>query len=269
MDVSFDYELAYQQVRKYLGKHHDTFTQAIDFENDINKRKSFPSEVFLATALQKSIGKEARLIEQTGENHPDVVMKMNRARFNFEVTLMTQEDERFRYKSINTKEYAVTDKPKTQLTSKILDKTKQYERWFKNGIVNKSDVNIIAVDLGDVFPFTPTATLLDAAMFMMDDEYEIHIDNYGGKCQLPPSRGFLVKTGSDGRESTIHLGHVYEGLKHIDALLTFTKVNVLESSNNFDIININNNENVNRLFSLISPHYQTTISRWGILWGNT
>ncbi|HGM7842717.1 TPA: hypothetical protein ACKQH2_005160, partial [Serratia marcescens] len=231
--------------------------------------KSFPSEVFLATALQKSIGKEARLIEQTGENHPDVVMKMNCVRFNFEVTLMTQEDKRFRCKSINAKEHAVTDKPKTQLTSKILDKTKQYERWFKNGIVNKSDVNIIAVDLGDIFPFTPTATLLDSAIFTMSDEYEIHIDNYGSKFQLPQSRGFLVKTGCDGRESNIDLDHVYDGLKHIDALLTFTKVNVLESSNNFDIININNNKNVNRLFSLISPHYQTTISHWGILWGNT
>ena len=269
MDVSFDYELAYQQVRKYLGKHQDSFTQAIDFENDINKQKSFPSEVFLATALQKSIGKEARLIEQTGENHPDVVMKMNGVRFNFEVTLMTKEDERFRYKSINANKHAVTDKPKTQLTSKILDKTKQYERWFKKGIVNKNDVNIIAVDLGDIFPFTPTTTLLNAAIFMMSDEYEIHIDNYGSKCQLPRSRGFLVKTGCDGRESNIHLDHVYDGLKHIDALLTFTKVNVIESSNNFDIININNNENVNRLFSLISPHYQTTISRWGILWGDT
>jgi len=29
--------------------------------------------------------------------------------------------------------------------------------------------------------------------------------------------------------------------KNIDGLLTFTKINVLESSNNFDIININNN----------------------------
>ncbi|WP_255433337.1 hypothetical protein [Pantoea sp. B9002] len=86
--MSFDYELAYQQVRKYLGKHQDSFTQAIDVENDINKQKSFPSEVFLAAALQKSIGKEALLIEQTGENHPDVVMKMNGVRFNFEVTLM-------------------------------------------------------------------------------------------------------------------------------------------------------------------------------------
>ncbi|EFM3921424.1 hypothetical protein HB171_004632 [Escherichia coli] len=98
--------------------------------------------------MKKCIDRKGQLIEQTGENHPDVVMKMNGIRFNFEVTLMTQEDERFRYKSINAKEYAVTDNPKTQLTSKILNKTRQYERWFKNGIVNKRDVNIIAVDLG-------------------------------------------------------------------------------------------------------------------------
>nr|WP_202112690.1 hypothetical protein [Gilliamella sp. Pas-s95] len=269
--MSLDYELKYQQVKKYLGKRQDSFTQAIDFKNDINKRQSFYSELFLAAALQKCIGKEARLMEQTGENHPDVVMKMNRVRFNFEVTLMTQEDERFQYKSINAKEHAVTDKPKTQLTSKILDKIKQYERWFKKGIVNKNDVNIIAVDLGDFFPSTPIpgVTLLDAAIFMMSDEYEIHIDNYGSKCQLSPSRGFLVKTGRDGRESNIHLDHIYDGLKHIDALLTFTKINALESSNNFDIINIKNNENVNRLFSLISPHYQTKISHCGILWEDT
>lgn len=57
--MSFDYALAYQQVRKYLGKHQDSFTQAIDFENDINKRKSFPSEVFLATALQKLLVKKS------------------------------------------------------------------------------------------------------------------------------------------------------------------------------------------------------------------
>lgn len=264
--MSFDYELAYQQVKKYLGKHQDSFTEAIDFENDINKRQSFHSEVFFASALQNCIGKKGRLIEQPGENHPDVAMKVNGVRFNFEVTLMTQEDERFRYKSINAKEHAVTDKPKTQLTSKILDKTEQYDRWFKKGIVNKNDVNIIAVDLGDIFPCTPTATLLDAGVFMMSDKYEIHIDNYGSKFQLPQSRGFLVKTGSDGRESNIHLDRVYDGLKHIDALLTFTKINILESSNNFDIININNNRHVNLLFSLISPHYQTTITRWGILW---
>lgn len=267
--MSFDYELAYQQVKKYLGRHQDSFTQGINFENDINKQQSFHSEVFFASTLQKCVGKEGRLIEQTGENHPDVVMKVNGVRFNFEVTLMTQEDERFRFKSLNAKEHAVTDKSKTQLTSKILDKTKQYERWFNKGIVNKNDVNIIAVDLGDIFPFTPTAALLDAAVFMMSDEYEMHVDNYGSKCQLPKSRGFLVKTGSDGRESNIHLDHVYDGLKHIDALLTFTKVNVLESSNSFGIININNNENINRLFSLISPYYQTTISHCGILWRDT
>jgi hypothetical protein len=55
--------------------------------------------------LKKCIDRKGQLIEQTGENHPDVVMKMNGIRFNFEVTLMTQEDERFRYKSINAKEY--------------------------------------------------------------------------------------------------------------------------------------------------------------------
>lgn len=137
------------------------------------------------------------MIEQTGENHPDVVMKMNGVRFNFEVTLMTQEDERFQYKSINAKQHAVTDKPKTQLTSKILNKTKQYERWFKKNIVNKSDVNIIAVDLGDIFPVTSAATLLDAAIFMMSDEYEIYIGDYGSKYQPCQSRGFLVKTGCE------------------------------------------------------------------------
>ncbi|NTZ41014.1 hypothetical protein EXW94_25790 [Enterobacter sp. JMULE2] len=264
--MSFDYELAYQQVKQYLGRHQDSFIQEINLENDINKRLSFPSEVFFASILQKCIGKKNGLIEQTGENHPDIIMKMNGIRFNFEVTLMTQEDERFRYKSINARENAVTDKPKTQLTSKILDKTRQYERWFKKGIVSKNDVNIIAVDLGDIFPFTPTATLLDAAIFMKSDEYEILNDNYGRKFKIPQSRGHLVKTDCDGRESNIHLDHVYDGLKHIDALLTFTKINIPESSNNFNIININNNENINRLSSLISPHYQTTISRWGILW---
>lgn len=146
--MSFNYEQAYQQVRKYLGKHQISFSQAIDSESSVNKRESFYSEVFFVSALKKCIDRKGQLIEQTGENHPDVVMKMNGICFNFEVTLMTQEDERFRYKSINAKEYAVTDNPKTQLTSKILNKTKQYERWFKNGIVNKRDVNIIVVDLG-------------------------------------------------------------------------------------------------------------------------
>jgi len=265
MNVSFDYEKAFQQVKKYLGKHQDSFTQAIDLEKDINKRKSFHSEVFFASALQKCIGKEGQLIEQTGENHPDVIMKMNGVRFNFEVTLMTQADERFRCKSINVNEYAVLDKPKTQLTSKILDKTNQYERWFKKNIINTKDVNIIAVDLGDIFPFSPTATLLDAAIFMMSDECEIHIDNYGSKYQLPQSRGFLVKTGCNDRESNIHLDHVYDGLKHIDALLTFTKVNVLENSNNFNIININNNENIRAypkriLFHTIMLHAKCSIA---------
>lgn len=259
--MRFNYELAYQQVRKYLGKHQISFSQAIDSENSVNKRESFYSEVFFASALKKCIDRKGQLIEQTGENHPDVVMKMNGIRFNFEVTLMTQEDERFRYKSINAKEYAVTDNPKTQLTSKILDKTRQYERWFKNGIVNKRDVNIIAVDLGRIFPCAGITTLLDAAIFMLSDEYEICIDNYGDKCQPPQPRGFLVKTACDGRELNINLNHVYDGLKHIDALLTFTKVNVPERNNNFDIININNNENVNRLISLISHHYQTTVKK--------
>lgn len=129
--MSFNYEQGYQQVRKYLGKNQVSFAQAIDSGNSLDKRKAFYSEVFFATVLQKSIDKQGQLIEQTGENHPDVVMKMNGVRFNFEVTLMTQEDERFQYKSINAKQHAVTDKPKTQLTSKILNKTKQYERWFK------------------------------------------------------------------------------------------------------------------------------------------
>lgn len=267
--MSFDYELAYQQVKKYLGRYQDSFVEEIEFEKDINKRQSFLSEIFFASTLQKCIGKEGRLIEQTGENHPDVVMKGNGVRFNFEVTLMTHENERSRCQVFNAKEHAVTDKPKIQLTSKILDKTKQYDRWFQKGIVNKNDVNIIAVDLGKIFPSTPVATLLDSAVFMLSDEYEIHLYNNGSKCQLPQSSGFLVKTGCDGRESNIHLGNVYDGLKHIDALLTFTKFNVLESSNKLDIININNNVNVNRLFTLISPHYQTTISRWEILWGDS
>ncbi|WP_414671593.1 hypothetical protein [Escherichia coli] len=259
--MSFNYEQAYQQVRKYLGKHQISFSQAIDSESSVNKRESFYSEVFFVSALKKCIDRKGQLIEQTGENHPDVVMKMNGIRFNFEVTLMTQEDERFRYKSINAKEYAVTDNPKTLLTSKILDKTRQYKRWFKKGIVNKNDVNIIAVDLGYIFPRTPTATLLEAAVLMKSDECEILIDNYGGKCQPPQPRGFLVKTACDGRELNINLNHVYDGLKHIDALLTFTKVNVPEKNNNFDIININNNENVNRLISLVSHHYQTTVKK--------
>lgn len=107
--MSFNYEQAYQQVRKSLGKHQISFSQAIDSESSVNKRESFYSEVFFASALKKCIDRKGQLIEQTGENHPDVVMKMNGIRFNFEVTLMTQEDERFRYKSINAKEYAVTD----------------------------------------------------------------------------------------------------------------------------------------------------------------
>ncbi|HDW3958419.1 TPA: hypothetical protein RMT51_004454 [Escherichia coli] len=260
MDVSFNYEQGYQQVRKYLGKNQVSFAQAIDSENSLDKRKAFYSEVFFATVLQKSIDKQGQLIEQIGENHPDVVMKMNGVRFNFEVTLMTQEDERFQYKSINAKQHAVTDKPKTQLTSKKLNKTKQYERWFKKNIVNKSDVNIIAVDLGDIFPVTSAATLLDAAIFMMSDEYEIYIGDYGSKYQPCQSRGFLVKTGCDGVKN-INVDLIYNGLKHIDALLTFTKNNLIEEHNNFHIININNNENVNRLFSLISVRYKkTTIS---------
>lgn len=195
------------------------------------RENHFTLRFFFASALKKCIDRKGQLIEQTGENHPDVVMKMNGIRFNFEVTLMTQEDERFRYKSINAKEYAVTDNPKTQLTSKILNKTRQYERWFKNGIVNKRDVNIIAVDLGGGgFPCAGITTLLDAAIFMLSDEYEICIDNYGDKCQPPQPRGFLVKTACDGRELNINLNHVYDGLKHIDALLTFTKVNVPEKT---------------------------------------
>lgn len=141
----------------------------------------------------------------------------------------------------------------------------QSKRWFKKNIINTNDVNIIAVDLGDIFPFSPAATLLDASVFMMSDEHEIHIDSDGIKYQLPQSRGYLIKTDCDGRESDIHLDHVYNGLKHIDALLTFTKINILENSNNFNIININNNENINRLFSLISTQYQTTKSNWLLL----
>ena len=263
--MRFDYELAFQQVKKFLGRNQDSLDQEIELENDINKRQSFLSEVFFACALQKSIGNDGALIEQTGENHPDVIMKMNGVRFNFEVTLMTQDDERFGYGNIKAEEYAVNDKPKTQLTSKIYDKTKQYERWFNKGIVNKNDVNVIVVDLGRIFPMSFSETLLDSAMFMMGDEYEMHIDNYGSKCQLPKSRGFLVKKDGDGNEFKIHLEHIYDGLKYIDALITFNKNNVLESNNVFDFININNNENVERLISLMSHHYETTISRWGIL----
>lgn len=115
--------------------------------------------------------------------------------------------------------------------------------------------------MGGGFPCAGITTLLDAAIFMLSDEYEICIDNYGDKCQPPQSRGLLVKIACDGRELNINLNRVYDGLKHIDALLTFTKVNVLEENNNFDIININNNENVNRLISLISHHYQTTVKK--------
>lgn len=186
--MSFNYEQAYQQVRKSLGKHQISFSQAIDSESSVNKRESFYSEVFFASALKKCIDRKGQLIEQTGEN-------------------------------------------------------------------------IIAVDLGGIFPRAGITTLLDAAIFMRSDEYEICIDNHGDKCQPPQSRGFLVKTACDGRELNINLNRVYDGLKHIDALLTFTKVSVLEENNNFDIININNNENVNRLISLISHHYQTTVKK--------
>jgi hypothetical protein len=263
--MRFDYELAFQQVKKFLGRHQDTLEQEIEFEKDLNKRLSLYSEIFFASALQKCIGKDGALIEQKGENHPDVIMKMNGVRFNFEVTLMTQDDERFGYESIKAEEYAVNDKPKLQLTSKIYDKTKQYERWFNKGIVNKNDVNIIAVDLGNIFPMSFSGTLLDSAIFMMGDEYEIHIDSYGSKCDLPMSRGFLVKKDCDGREFKIHLGHLYEGLKHIDALITFTKHNILERNNTFDFININNNGKIERIISLMSRHYETTVSRWEIL----
>lgn len=125
----------------------------------------------------------------------------------------------------------------------------------QKNIVNKSDVNIIAVDLGNIFHVASAATLLDAAIFMMSDEYEIYIGYYGRKCQPRQSRGFLVKTGCDGVKN-INVDHIYNGLKYIDALLTFTKNNLIEEHNNFHIININNNENVNRLFSLISAHYK-------------
>lgn len=51
--MSFNYELAYQQVRKYLGKHQISFSQAIDSENSVNKRESFYSEVFFCICFEK------------------------------------------------------------------------------------------------------------------------------------------------------------------------------------------------------------------------
>lgn len=260
--MPFDYDSAYQATRRYLGKKENNLDTALSQEKSADKKTSLLSEIFFAHILIKACGNKIKLIEQHGEHHPDISLKVANKRVNIEVTLITADDERFHKKVVDANDEITTDRPKLFITSQVLDKTRQYSRWIEKNIVSNDDVNIIAIDLGNLFPFTPAGPLLSAALNMFHDKLKLHIcNNSSALLSLPESKNYLMKN----EDNKINLNQVYDGLAPIDAIISFTKNSVLESNNELHIININNNKTVDLLFNHLSRYYQTTINRWLIL----
>lgn len=178
----------YAETHEILGLKNENYADYIENIKDQNKVDSSQSEMRTAkilTMLNNKFNKnKITFIKQLGENHPDIRLKYKGMMTNIEVTKITHSDNRFEggvlrdghFNFPQSGDIIEHDKVKLMLTSKIVEKAKQYEKWLKREIIDSTQANIIAIDCGELFPTTPVGPLLFSAYNFLKDTKEFHFD---------------------------------------------------------------------------------------------
>jgi hypothetical protein len=251
----YNWDKIYNETKSLLGDNCPDFDCYLRKNTDINKVESFKSEMFAASLLKelsKNNSINLSFLEQSGSNHPDIKLKINGKLTHVEITRINSSDNRFKSgftddTGFNTNIHAhqiELDYTKTLITSKLTEKSQQYSKWIKKGIVHKDDDKIIGIDLGEIFPATPAAPLLFSAYHMFKDGLESRIDK---PTFLPIPRGSVLKINKAGDEVSIYQDVILDSVKnsHINGIFAFTRFGL---PGHVQIISINGNQLMDELY---------------------
>lgn len=231
----------YSETHEILGFKEKNYADYIMNIKDKSKADSSHSEMRTAKILtlfnKKSDNNKLKFINQVGEYHPDIKLKYRERMNNIEVTKITHADNRFEGGQLKdghfdfrrTDDVIEHDKVKLMLTSKIVEKAKQYEKWLEKRIIGSTDVNIIAIDCGELFPATPAGPLLFSSFDFLKDTKELFFDINNKSINTLPvsSREFMHKEKlcNSGEKELIPIHHyeILEAIKNgkIDGIFAF------------------------------------------------